>query len=100
MPREGVTAPSMKDFYFLLERDERLYDLAEMASGEQAVFAVLYDFIRLNITRSVVLIDELELHLHAPAQQALYAALPKLGFDCQFFITTHSEFLTGAIPNE
>jgi hypothetical protein len=100
MPREGVTTPSAKDLYFLLERDERLYDLAEMASGEQAVFSLLYDFTRLNITRSVVLIDELELHLHAPAQQALYAALPRLGPDCQFFITTHSEFLTGIIPRE
>lgn len=100
MPREGVEAPGAKDFYFMLERDDRLYDLAEMASGEQAVFSMLYDFIRLNIRRSVVLIDELELHLHPPAQQALYAALPKLGSDCQFFITTHSEFLTGIIPRE
>jgi hypothetical protein len=100
VPREGVTEPSAKDFYFLLERDGRLYDLAEMASGEQAVFTLLYDFTRLNIARSVVLIDELELHLHPPAQQALYAALPRLGPDCQFIVTTHSEFLTGVIPAE
>jgi hypothetical protein len=100
MPREGITAPSARDFYFLLEREDRLYDLAEMASGEQAVFSLLYPFVLLNITRSVVLIDELELHLHPPAQQSLYAALPKLGSDCQFFITTHSEFLTGIIPRE
>jgi predicted ATPase len=100
MLREEFTGPSTKDFYFLLERDDRLYDLAEMASGEQAVFSLLYYFVLLNITRSIVLIDELELHLHPPAQQALYAALPKLGPDCQFFITTHSEFLTGIIPGE
>jgi hypothetical protein len=100
VPREGVSAPSAKDFYFLLEREDRLYDLAEMASGEQAVFSLLYDFVRLNIAHSVVLIDELELHLHAPAQQALYAALPKLGADCQFFITTHSDYLTAIIPDE
>ena len=100
MPREGITAPSIRDFYFLLERDDRLYDLAEMASGEQAVFSLLYYFVLLNITRSIVLIDELELHLHPPAQQSLYAALPRLGPDCQFFITTHSEFLTGIIPGE
>lgn len=100
MPRGGLSAPSAKDFYFLLEREDKLYDLAEMSSGEQVVFSLLYDFVRLNIRRSVVLIDELELHLHAPAQQALYAALPKLGSDCQFFITTHSEFLTGVIPDE
>jgi energy-coupling factor transporter ATP-binding protein EcfA2 len=100
MPREGITAPSARDFYFLLERDDRLYDLAEMSSGEQAVFSLLYDFVLLDIRRSVVLIDELELHLHPPAQQALLSALSKLGPDCQFFITTHSEFLTGVIPGE
>ncbi|HYT89896.1 MAG TPA: AAA family ATPase [Gemmataceae bacterium] len=100
MPREGVADPSAKDSYFLLEREGRRYDLAEMASGEQAVFSLLYDFIRLNIAHSVVLIDELELHLHAPAQQTLYATLPRLGPDCQFVITTHSEFLTGVIPEE
>ncbi len=100
MPREGITAPGPRDFYFMLERDDRLYDLAEMSSGEQAVFSLLYDFVLLDIRRSVVLIDELELHLHPPAQQALYSALPKLGPDCQFFITTHSEFLTGVIPQD
>jgi energy-coupling factor transporter ATP-binding protein EcfA2 len=100
MPREGVAEPSAKDFYFLIERAEKLYDLAEMSSGEQAIFSLLYDFIRLNIARSVVLIDELELHLHAPAQQGLLAALPKLGHECQFIVTTHSEFLTGVIPDE
>jgi energy-coupling factor transporter ATP-binding protein EcfA2 len=100
MPRAGVTSPGVKDFYFLLERDGRQYDLAEMASGEQAIFSLLYDFIRLKIVKSIVLVDELELHLHPPAQQALYAALPKLGPDCQFIVTTHSEFLTGVIPLE
>jgi hypothetical protein len=100
MPREGITNPSGKDFYFLLEREGRLYDFAEMSSGEQTVFSLLYDFIRLNITRSIVLIDELELHLHPPTQQALYAGLARLGPDCQFLITTHSEFLTGIIPQE
>jgi hypothetical protein len=100
MPRDDGANPGSKDFYFLLNRGGRTYDLAEMASGEQAIFSLLYDFIRFGISRSVVLIDELELHLHPPAQQALYAALPKLGHDCQFFITTHSEFLTGVIPDE
>ena len=88
------------DFYFLLERGDRIFDIAEMSSGEQTVFTLLYDFIRLGIRHSVVLIDELELHLHAPAQQALFAALPKLGPDCQFIVTTHSEFLSSVIPGE
>jgi predicted ATPase len=100
MPRGGVTTPRANDFYFLIDRDGRAYDLAEMSSGEQAVFPLVYEFVRLDIKRSVVLIDELELHLHPPEQQRLLAALSRVGPDCQFIITTHSEFLSSAIPNE
>ncbi len=100
MPRTGVTTPRANDFYFLIDRDGRTYDLAEMSSGEQAVFPLVYEFVRLDIKRSIVLIDELELHLHPPEQQRLLAALPKIGPDCQFLITTHSEFLSSVIPNE
>jgi hypothetical protein len=100
MPRGGVTPPRARDFYFLIDRDGRVYDLAEMSSGEQAVFPLVYEFVRLDIKRSVVLIDELELHLQPPEQQRLLAALPRIGPDCQFLVTTHSEFLSSAIPNE
>lgn len=99
-PRQGVVAPTAKDFYFLLERDGKLYDIAEMASGEQAIFPLLYEFVRLDIAKSIVLIDELELHLHPPQQQALLGALRRIGPDCQFIITTHSPFLTEAIPDD
>ena len=71
-----------------------------VATSLQAVFPLIYEFVRLDIQRSVVLIDELELHLHPPEQQRLLSALPKLGPDCQFLLTTHSDYLTSAIPNE
>ncbi len=96
---EGLRGKT-NDFYFLIEHDGRIYDLAEMSSGEQAVFPMVYEFVRLNIHRSIVLIDELELHLHPSEQQRLLASLPKIGSDCQFIITTHSEFLSSAISNE
>jgi predicted ATPase len=97
---ESATAPRVRSSYFLLERDGRVFDLAEMSSGEQAFFAVIYDFVRLGINRSVVLVDELELHLHPPEQQAFLAGLQKIGPDCQFIITTHSSFVEGSIPKE
>lgn len=100
MPRSGIASPRSSDFYFLIDRDDRVYDLAEMSSGEQAVFPLVYEFVRLDMKRSVVLVDELELHLHPPEQQRLLSALPQIGPDCQFLITTHSEFLTAAIPDE
>lgn len=100
MPKEEHSSPRAADFYFLLERDGKVYDLAEMSSGEQAVFPLIYEFVRLDIARSVVLIDELELHLHPPQQQALLASLRKIGPDSQFIISTHSPYLVEVIPNE
>jgi len=99
-PRDSSAEGKAADFYFLLERDSKVYDIAEMSSGEQGVFPLVYEFVRLDIAKSVVLIDELELHLHPPEQQALLAALPRIGADCQFVISTHSSYLTDVIPAE
>lgn len=99
-PRPGLSAPSPSDAYFLIQREGQTYDLAEMSSGEQAVFPLLYEFVRLEIARSIILIDELELHLHPPQQQSLLASLRRIGPDCQFIMTTHSPYLESAIPDE
>lgn len=99
-PRPGLSATSPSDSYFLLQQEGRTYDLAEMSSGEQAVFPLIYEFVRLEIARSIVLIDELELHLHPPAQQTLLASLRTLSPDCQFLVTSHSPYLESAVPDD
>ena len=71
-----------------------------MSSGEQAIFPLIYEFVRLDIGNSIVLVDELELHLHATEQQRLLNSLPSLGPKNQFIITTHSQHVADAIPNE
>lgn len=52
---------------------------------------MLIDFATWEIHNSIILIDEIELHLHPPLQQAMVRALPKLGTNNQFIITTHSD---------
>lgn len=101
-PRQGNQMPEPEGSLVLVERDgcSVPYDIAEMSSGEQAVFPLAYEMARLEIENSIVLIDELELHLHAPEQQALYAALPVLAPGCQFVVTTHSKYLDDVVPNE
>jgi energy-coupling factor transporter ATP-binding protein EcfA2 len=99
-PREVGQAPSAADSYFLIERDDHVYDLTEMSSGEQAIFPLLFEFVRLGIARSVVLIDELELHLHPPQQQVLISSLQRIGPDCQFVVTSHSPYLEEITPTE
>lgn len=99
-PRSDANAHGAADFYFLLNNDGKVYDLAEMSSGEQAVFPLIYEFVRLDIGNSIVMVDELELHLHPPQQQTLLNALRSIGADCQVIVTTHSPFLTEAIPDD
>ncbi|OAD21501.1 AAA ATPase [Candidatus Thiomargarita nelsonii] len=46
-------------FLLLQHGDSKPYDISEMYSGEQVIFSMLYQFISLNIARSILLIDEL-----------------------------------------
>lgn len=92
--------PSPEDFYFIINDGARSYDIEEMSAGEQAVFPILYEFVRQRIRHSVVLIDEVDLNLHPPLAQAFLAALPLLGPNCQFLLTTHSEAVTGVFSRE
>ncbi len=84
--------------FFLLDAERRPYELGEMSGAERAIFPLVFDFANWNIRNSVVLIDELELHLHPPLQQALLRALPLLGENNQFIVTTHSDHIADLVP--
>ncbi|WP_130471654.1 ATP-binding protein [Candidatus Magnetaquicoccus inordinatus] len=93
--------PTVEDYYFCLQDGNRTYDIEEMSAGEQSVFPMLYEFVRMQISNSIVLIDEIDLNLHPPLAQALLMALPALGAHCQFLLTTHSEAITALVsPGE
>ncbi len=98
--RDAASAQGSANGLFLLGREDVEFDISEMSSGEQAVMALICRFVPMSIARSIVLVDELEMHLHPPQQQALLAALPHLGPDCQYIATTHSPYLEGAVPHE
>jgi predicted ATPase len=87
-----------EEYWFMLDDGHRDYELDEISSGERAVFPILFDFVKWNVNRSVILIDEIELHLHPPLQQFLLESLPKLGKDNQFIVTTHSEEVLNVVP--
>lgn len=77
----------------------REYELAELSGGERALFPILIDFVNWDINHSVILIDEIELHLHPPLQQTLLSILPTLGEHNQFIITTHSDVVADIVPS-
>ncbi|MDI9871570.1 AAA family ATPase [Flectobacillus roseus] len=76
---------------FFLSDGHNQYEISEMSAGERAIFPILMDFARYNINNSIIIIDEIELHLHSPLQQSLIRSLLKLGNNNQFIITTHSD---------
>jgi predicted ATPase len=92
---EKVKAPD-----FFLSDGYQEYEIAEMSAGERAVFPILLDFARWNINNSIIIIDEVELHLHPPLQQAFVRALSKLGKHNQFILTTHSEHVASMFSEE
>ena len=89
-PRFDIFEKSSAPDFFLSDGHNQ-YELSEMSAGERAIFPILMDFARYNINNSIVIIDEIELHLHAPLQQAFIRSLLKLGYNNQFIVTTHSD---------
>lgn len=95
MYRDGAPTPS--GYYFMLSDGQRTYDIEEMSAGEQSIFPMLYEAVRQQVRNSVVLIDEIDLNLHPPLAQALLQALPAIGPNCQFFLSTHSQAISALV---
>ncbi|EGO65987.1 AAA family ATPase [Acetonema longum] len=92
--------PTPEEYYFTLSDGNRSYDIEEMSAGEQSIFPMLFEFVRMQIRNSVVLIDEVDLNLHPPLAQSLLNSLPNIGLDCQFLLTTHSESISSLCSPE
>lgn len=97
VPRENID-DILSEPWFYLHDGKNQYEISEMSGGERAIFPMLMDFASWHIHNSVILIDEIELHLHPPMQQLLLRALPKLGKNNQFIITTHSDYIEELVP--
>jgi predicted ATPase len=89
-PRFDIYEQSKEPDFFLFDGKNQ-YELTEMSAGERAVFPILMDFARWNINNSIIIIDEVELHLHPPMQQRLVKVLSHLGKNNQFIFTSHSD---------
>lgn len=83
----------------------------QLSDGERASLALIFDIARrlavanpdladpLTEASAVVMIDEIELHLHPTWQRQIMNNLTRTFPSCQFIVTTHSPQIIGEVDN-
>ena len=87
-------------------------DVRQLSDGERSVLALILDIAKrlaqanprlddpLTSAHAVILIDEIDLHLHPQWQRKIVGNLEKTFPSCQFIATTHSPQVIGEVPHE
>lgn len=94
---------------FVVDKRGQPFLLHQLSDGERGLLALVFDLTRrLSIANpdsdnpiadgvALVLIDEIELHLHPKWQRDVMRRLPAIFKSCQFVITTHSPQVIGEV---
>lgn len=78
----------------ILEKNHVEYDLSQMSSGEHQILRILVGLVSERAKNSIVLIDEVELHLHPAWQRKLINVLREdKESNNQYIFTTHAPFV-------
>jgi predicted ATP-binding protein involved in virulence len=96
---------------FLIEKSGIELDILQLSDGERGILALVLDITRRlsqanpNLkdplqAQAVVLIDELDLHLHPQWQRSIVSKLTTTFPNCQFIATTHSPLIIGEVAPE
>ena len=91
-----------------VKKNETELNVLQLSDGEKCLLALVGDLARrlslLNTDKDnplhgegVVLIDEIDLHLHPKWQRSVVASLERTFPNCQFIITTHSPQVVGEL---
>ena len=98
--------------FLLIDRGAVTLPLEQLSDGERGVLAMVLDLTRRLAlanpemedpaaeAEAVVLIDEIELHLHPEWQRRIVENLTKTFPKCQFIATTHSPQVIGEVPHD
>ncbi len=76
------------------------YTFDGLSSGERSVLYILTRYVTMQARNAIVLIDELEMHLHPTWQRRLFESLQRFDHNNQFIITTHSPTVEIIAPDE
>lgn len=97
---------------FIIEKNGNKLSLNQLSDGERGVLAIVLDLARRLLQANpdledpvkdgiaVVLIDELDLHLHPKWQRNVVDNLTRTFQNCQFIVTTHSPQIIGEVKPE
>jgi energy-coupling factor transporter ATP-binding protein EcfA2 len=77
----------------ILKKNNVEYDISQMSSGEHQILRILVGLTAETAVNSIVLLDEVELHLHPAWQRKLIQALRDDDSNNQYILTTHSPFV-------
>ncbi|MFY1993317.1 AAA family ATPase [Achromobacter xylosoxidans] len=95
---------------FVVDKRGQPFYLHQLSDGERGLLALVFDLTRrLAIANpesdnpiaegvGLVLIDEIELHLHPKWQRDVLQRLRDIFKACQFVVTTHSPLVLGEVP--
>lgn len=96
----------IENFQFTITMDDREpFDFNTMSRGYAAVFDIIGDLIMRMESQhrydleGIVLIDEIETHLHVELQKKIVPILTELFPNIQFIMTTHSPFVLNSAQN-
>ena len=98
-----------RDYSFRICTEGKKFKFTEVSDGFAAVLDIVADLIlkmqddnsltRIYQKEGIVLIDEIEMHLHLALQKVIMPLLTKVFPNIQFIITTHSPFVLSSMPN-
>ena len=98
--------------HLLIDHDGTTLHLRQLSDGERSVLVLVLDIARrltqanpnladpLTNAEAVILIDEIDLHLHPQWQRKIVGDLTRTFPNCQFIATTHSPQVIGEVAHE
>jgi predicted ATP-binding protein involved in virulence len=98
-----------KDYSFYIETQGKSFKFTELSAGYSAVLDIVADLILKMQTKDtytrvynkpgIVLIDEIETHLHLELQRIILPMLTRIFPNIQFIVTTHSPFILNSLKD-
>lgn len=94
-----------------IDQDSTTIPVRQLSDGERGILALVLDLTRrlaqanpkltdpVSQAEAVVLIDEIDLHLHPKWQRQIVHKLTETFRNCQFIATTHSPQVIGEVPH-